>query len=223
MKLSRHLLPTVSLTGTKVCNCILLLDGASFAFRHASFYVVLLSLRLWISQISTITPPIEDASCHPIILFVVMFLSPRTITSRIKYALEFKVMATKPTICQGPMPLHPDGDPKDPGLSRYSSPDGHPIGRVWLLVLSLSPYLQKALEVFFLLQNPHVSPANPSLYTTRWIFTGMLNVLIHSSFVWNDESVRDGVPCRLPEAWTRQTKSESDLSALSKDDKKTQR
>lgn len=131
-------------------------------------------------------------------------------------------MATKPTICQGPMPLHPDEDPKHPGLSRSSSPDEHPIGRVWLLELSLSPYLEKALVVF-LLRNPHVSPANPSLYTTRWTFTGMLNVLLRSSFVWNDESVRDGVSCRPPEASTRQTKSESDLSALSKDDKKTQR
>lgn len=79
-KLSRALLSTVSLAGTKVCICVLSLNrGCKFSPPTCLIlYRLALWLRLWINQISKIPPPIEDASCHPIMLFVVMFLSPRT-------------------------------------------------------------------------------------------------------------------------------------------------
>lgn len=58
---------------------VIKIEGAKFSPSACLILCRLaLWLRLWITQISTIPPPIEDASCHPIMLFVVMFLSPRT-------------------------------------------------------------------------------------------------------------------------------------------------
>lgn len=128
--------------GTKVCNYLLLLNReCKFVLRNTSFFVVMLSAASLDEPNVYYTSSKEDASCHPIMLFVVMFLSPRITTRRIKYASKFKVMATKRAVSQGPMPLHPDGDPEHPGLSCCSIHGRRPIGRMWLLVLSIRPYL----------------------------------------------------------------------------------
>lgn len=108
------------------------------------------------------------ASSHRIMLFVVMLLSPRTTTIRIKHVsnqtrLEIQSNGYKTYHEPGSHATTPRWKPEHPCLCCCSTPGGHPIGRVWLLVLSPNTYLQKALEAY-LLRNSHVSPVYPSLY-----------------------------------------------------------